>query len=930
MANIPLFFKTRKGFLLFLVLSSFTPFSIHATVNEKTGKKKKAIPVEETVSIGYGETLRSLSTSSITSVNTDNLEKMPGETVLSSLQGRVAGLLINENEEGGVNIQFRGQNSLVVDNTPLFIVDGAVFPVRFLSGSGAKLNPLSGVQSTDIEKIEILKDADATAIYGAKAANGVVMITTKKGSAGKTRVSAEGSVGFSRVTKRIDLLNVDEYLNIRQKALNLDGITPTEANAYDLLLWGNKYKTDWQKELLGNTARVYQGQLSVAGGNDYTSFSCGLGYYQTGLAIFDDNDDKYKRINARMSINHQSANKRFNLVMSTLYSSVKTVTTGLSPQSYIVTAPNQPLYDDKGSVYWIPDNSDFYNPLRFKSVYTENILNNILGNLSLRYEILTGLQAKIDLGYTKTFSNEFGSYGNGYLNPYANNSYKNQAYYGDSNSEVLSVEPQFNYSCIFGKGRLTALLGFTWQSAETEKSEFSVQDFPSEALFRDPASASVKNTIESSFGQYKYASVFSRLTYDFRNKYVINGIIRRDGSSRFAAGNQYGTFWSIGGAWLFSREKFFNIPFVSFAKLRGSYGATGNDQVGDFLFLETYTSTSYAYDETTGLYQDLLADPAFSWEVTKKAELALDLGFFKDKLIAAISLFDNRSNNLIVPYPLPSQTGFASLRTNLNEAKIQNRGLEIELSSTNISTKDFKWTSSFNISFLDNNLLEYPNLENSPYATSYEIGRSINLVRAYKYLGVDRETGVPLVQDTNGDGSITTDDKIFTDETDTRFYGGLFNTFKYKGFVLDVAITFVNQPYRLGWLNNYPYPVGYINKNVPRELAMNSWTPENPDAKYPGLATSYAATSERGYAYVYHYRQSDAAYSDASYIRLQNVGLTYMIPSKISGKVGIQNLRVYAKVQNLLTITGYDSWDPQTGNAVPPTQTFIFGAKLSF
>ena len=883
------------------------------------------------ISVGYGETEKSTATGSITRISAEGLERLPGESVLSSLQGRVAGLQISESDEDGLSIQLRGQNTLSVDNPPLFIVDGAVFPVRVISGTGAQLNPLSGVRSADIETIEILKDGDATAIYGAKAANGVIIITTKKGSQGRVRISAEGNVGFSQVTKRIDLLNVDEYLDFRQKALNLDGIAPTVENAYDILLWGNKYHTDWQKEMLGNVAKVYNAQLSIAGGNEYTNFSAGLGYYETGLVVFDNNDDKFRRINARLAVNHQSADRRFIFSTSILYSAVKTVTTGLSPQSYITSAPNQPLYNEDGSIYWVPDNSSFSNPLRFKSVYTENILNNFIGNMSVGYQVFTGFQAKVDIGYTKNFSDEFGSYGNDYYNPHAVNAMKNRAFYGNSNSEVVSIEPQFNYSRTFGKSQVSALLGLTWQSVVSKKSTFNVQDFPSEALFRDPASAAVKGSIESAFSQYKYASVFMRVTYDYMNRYIVNGVLRRDGSSRFARGHRFGNFWSIGGAWIFSRERFFNVPFISFAKLRGSYGVTGNDQVGDFLFLETYTTSPYPYDGGSGLYQELLADPEFSWEVTKKAELALDLGFFSDRLLATISFFDNRSDNLIVPYTLPTQTGFSSLRTNLNGAVIQNRGLEIELSSTNMVKKDFRWTTSFNISFLDNNLLSYPDLENSPYANTYKLGKSINIARAYRYLGIDRETGVPLVEDVNGDGAIdATNDKVFLGETDVRFYGGLFNTVKYKGFQLDVVFTFARQPYRVGWLANYFYPVGYIGKNVPREIAYNSWTPDNKDAKYPGLATSVAASSARGYAYYYHYTESEVKYDDASYIRLQNLGLTYTIPASLTKRMGVSSVRVYAKGQNLLTFSKYGSWDPQTGNAVPPTQTIVIGAKFTF
>lgn len=347
------------------------------------------------------------------------------------------------------------------------------------------------------------------------------------------------------------------------------------------------------------------------------------------------------------------------------------------------------------------------------------------------------------------------------------------------------------------------------------------------------------------------------------------------------------------------------------------------------MYMETYSATNYPYGGTIGLYPSQIGNNDFSWEVTKKAEVALDLGLFNNKISLTTALYRNRSSNLIVAYDLPSQTGFSSLRTNLPETLVQNQGIEIEVSSTNISTKDFTWYTAFNISIPENKLLEYKDLDLSSYATSYQIGKSLNVTRMYRYLGIDRENGMPLVEDVNGDNNITNaDDAQFMEDTDPDFYGGLQNAFSYKGFKLDIFFQFVKQPFQAGWYRNYRYPVGSIGKNVPKEIYENVWTPENPDAKYPGMTTN--TTSGIGYAYLYYYTLSNVGYEDASYIRLKNVSLTYNMPRKIASKIGAKNLQIYFRVQDLFTITNFSNWDPETGAQTPPPQTFLAGVKFLF
>ncbi|MDR0394865.1 MAG: SusC/RagA family TonB-linked outer membrane protein [Tannerella sp.] len=863
-------------------------------------------------------------------ITSSEIDQGLGVSIIESLKGRIAGLDISETDAGSLEITVRGANSITGDNTPLFIVNGVPFPAKIISSASVS-TPLTGIRPSDVESIEVLKGADAMALYGAKAANGAVIIKTKKSNDEKLQVSVDAGMGFSQVNKRMDLLDSEDYLVMRQKALAADGLTPDMTNAYDVLSWGSKYNHNWQDLLLGNTAKVYNGQLSVGGGSENTKFSVGGGYYRTGTVLFElfDEDDVFERINGRMAINHVSPNGRFNIDASVLYSSVKNNSKGFSPSSFLTTPPNQPLYTDDHNVYWEPGITTFTTPLRYEFIDAEHKINSFIASSSLGYKIINPLSVKVDFGYTKTYSNEFQSYANGYLNPYADNSYDNVVYFGNSSSEIISIEPQMTYSDKIWEGNFTALLGGTWQSQVANKTYNQYRNFPSASLFKDPSAAAIKQLASNGADESKYASLFTRLTYDLRNKYVVNGVVRRDGSSRFYKDNRFGNFWSIGAGWIFHREEFFKIPFVSYAKLRGSYGSTGNDNVGNYMYLETYASTSYPYGGSMGLSPVQIGNENFSWEITKKGEIALDLGLFNNKVSITTAVYRNRSTNLIAAYDLPSQTGFTALRTNLENSLVQNQGVEIEISSTNISTKDFTWYTMFNISIPENKLLKYDDLDISTYATSYEIGKSLSVARMYKYTGINRETGVPLVEDVNGDGSISNlADAQFLGDLDPDFYGGLQNSFSYKGIKLDLFFQFVKRPFKAGWLANYYYPVGHLGRNVPREIYENVWTPETPDAKYPGMTTT--TSSDIGYAYWNYYTESDACYEDASYIRLKNLSLSYNLPRKITSKTGAKGLQVYVRAQDLFTITSFTNWDPETGAQTPPPQTYMFGVKVSF
>ena len=340
-----------------------------------------------------------------------------------------------------------------------------------------------------------------------------------------------------------------------------------------------------------------------------------------------------------------------------------------------------------------------------------------------------------------------------------------------------------------------------------------------------------------------------------------------------------------------------------------------------------YSTCTYPYEGNVGLYVNQLGNETLKWEETSKFDIGLELGFLTDRIVFNTSFYNNRSTNLLNNGYLPSQSGFSSMKSNL-DAAVDNRGWEFELNTVNIKTNDFSWTTNFNISFPKNKLVRYENLESSADRTKYTIGKSINQVRMYKYTGVDNQTGLPTVEDVNGDGVINSnDDYQYLGTRDPKFYGGFNNTFTYRNLSLDVNFYFRNRQFQYGYLYYYYNPIGWSN-NVTHEMAENYWTTPGQDAKYPALTTT--TKSEVYQKYYYHLGYSDFAFSSGSYIRLQNITLSYSCPESITGKLGISSLRVYLQAKNLKVWTNYDSYDPEIGQGVPLAREIVIGLNMSF
>lgn len=886
---------------------------------------------EVKINAGYYSVKESERTGSIARITAKDIETQPVSNVLATMQGRMAGVDIIQDggtAGGGFSIKIRGLNSLRANgNEPLYIIDGVPYSSETIgysdttTGMPTPTSPLNSINPSDVESIEVLKDADATAIYGSRGANGVVLVTTKKGKAGKTKVSITASTGIGNITKMIDMMHTEDYLKMRKQGFANDGITAYPRTAYDVNgTWDQTRYTDWQEELLGGTANIQNIQGTVSGGSDLTQYLLS-GTYRSETTVIP-GDFGYDRNAVHFNMNHASEDKKFRLVFSGGYTFQENVqpTEDLSRKARNL-APNAPaLYDENGELNY--ENNTFQNPLAPLKSYSTAKTNDLVTNAVLSYELLPNLELKANLGFTDLQNAEQRVIPSTIYNPaYQIGSGDSILYTNNTSRKSWIAEPQLHWSRSFTNSKIDVIVGGTAQQQSTARLYQYGVGFSSNSLITDLASATDKYVVASDETMYKYQAFFGRINYNYQEKYIVNLTGRRDGSSRFGPGKQFAAFGAIGTAWLFSNENFLkNNSVVSFGKLRASYGTSGNDQIGDYQFLDTYASSGLNYQNAVGLDPTRLFNPDFGWESSQKFEVALETGFFQDRLFLTLAHYRNKSSNQLVGIPLPGTTGFTSINANL-DATVQNSGLELTLRTVNCSSTHFKWTSNFNISAAKNKLLSFPGLEGSAYSNRYIVGESTSIVKVYNYKGVNPQTGLFEVEDVNGDGKITAlDDKKRVEDLTPDYYGGLQNVLQYKNWQLDFLFQFVKQ-------KNYdwsPSVQGGSFFNQQDDL-VNAW-------QKPGDITPYQMyTSGRNRPAVTaynNYLNSNAMIVDGSYLRLKNIELSYMLPlqtKRVSCRLSLQG-------QNVLTFTPYKGGDPEfkyTGY-LPPLQVYSAGVQLTF
>jgi len=893
--------------------------------------------LDEAVIIAYGTTTKRFNTGNVSTVKSEDIEKQPVSNPMAALQGRIPGMLITQQTGvpgGGFNIQIRGQNSIANGNNPLYVIDGVPYTSTLLPSLGSNIlgginslgnvgSPFNFLNPADIESIDVLKDADATAIYGSRGANGVVLITTKKGKVGKTTIDLNAYSGIGKVTRTIDLLDTRQYLEMRREAFKNDNVIPTAGNAADLLVWDTTRYTDWQKLLIGGTANYTDVQASVSGGNSNTQYTLGGGYHRETTVFLNDFSDQ--KVSAHFSINNLSLDQRLRILFTGNYVVDNNSLLQNDLTRFINLAPDAPpIYNEDGSLNWA--NSSWKNPFSLLLQKFHNKTKNLITDAVVSYRLLPGLEVKANFGYTDMQVDQVSTTPLTTFNPSIWPYVQRASSFTENNINSWIIEPQLIYECRLGRGTLNALVGTTIQQNRSQGEILDASGFNSDLLLEDIKSAPTVTVNSSTNTQYKYNALFGRINYNWESKYIVNITGRRDGTSRFGPAKRFANFAAIGGAWIFSKEKMVEKAFrvLSFGKLRASYGTTGNDQVGEYRFMDLFGSTGLPYQGAQGLYVQNLFNPDLAWEETRKLEAGLELGFLKDRILFSSSYYRNRSSNQLVSYILSSVTGFTSVAANL-PATVQNTGIELLLNTINIRARDFSWRSSVNLTIPRNKLIEYPGLESSPYALMYEVGQPITITKVYQLIGVDKQTGQYQFADSKGNPTFTPDP--LTDRTkivnpSQQYYGGVQNTINYKGFQLDFLFQLVKQT---GVNQLYFQLPGYIGYNQPTSV-LSRW-------QEPGDVTNIQRFNQNFslYGSYLNARESDQAYSDASFIRLKNVSLSYQIPENWRRRVRLRNLRVYMQGQNLLTITGYKGFDPenQSATSLPPLRVLTAGIQIT-
>lgn len=895
---------------------------------------------EVTIRAGYYNTSQREKTGSIGKIDAKTIEKQPVSNPLSAMTGYIPGVDITQDSGvpgGGFNIRIRGKNFLNAGTDPLFLVDGVPYSSESLVFSDAqsvdKVSPLNLINPADIESIEVLKDADATAIYGSRGANGVVLITTKKGETGKTQFKLNAITSLAAVPRSsfIDLMNTEQYLEMRLEALANDGYTlesllaanPAADRLHpDLYLWDQNRYTNWQEVFTGGTAYRKTAQLSVSGGNSETRFLVSGGYQNENTVFL--GDSYYSKATVHSNINHQSANKRFKINLTTDYvADDKMLPTEAFSQIAYHLAPNAPaLYDENGDLNW--ENNTWKNPLSYLERKFHTQSSNLLMNAVMSYHPMADLELKVNLGFT-----DYGleSYNTRPLSEHPIEfriPKENLNFIVNTSNTSWIMEPQIHWKKDWEKIRFSMLIGTTFQQKKSKQFQLMAKGFATDSQILDLSAADqIDVRLDQEF-EYKYQAVFGRLNVNWADKYIVNLTGRRDGSSRFGPGRQFGNFGALGMAWLFSEEAFLeHNSLLSFGKIRASYGITGSDQtIGDYGFYETYETFNQNYDGSV-LVPTRLFNPDFGWEENKKFEAALELGFFKNRLMLTTAWYKNRSSNQLVGIPLPGTTGFSSVNANF-DATVQNTGLEIDLRSVNIDTDHLKWTTTFNISIPRNKLVKFDGLETSTFRNRYIVGAPITIALLYQNTGVNPDTGLYGYKDYNNDGEINRDDEQLVEDLGPKFFGGLGNTLNYKNWTLDVFFQF--KKHRANILQTIGFLPG-IHRNTHISI-LDRWQQVGDQAPIQQYTLSYDTAAGRAYGELY--RDSNVAYTDASFIRLRNVALSYTVP-----KTYIQGLdiNIYLQGQNLLTFTNFIGPDPDQSNPngnLPLLRQFTLGLQLGF
>lgn len=945
--------------------------------------------LNEVVVIGYGDQVKKNLSTAISSIKAADVNELPVASLSDALAGKAAGVDVTSSLGGqpgvAADITIRGLGSLGSDNSPLYVVDG--YPLES-SEQFAAINP------ADVASIDILKDAASASIYGSRASNGVVIVTTKRGQSGKTKFNFSTYSGIQQLAHKVALMDSAQFVH-------QEGILNTQRKG-KLALSGPYFgNTDWQDEMYRNAAMTTS-NLTATGGTDNVQYNISASYLnQNGVEI----TSSFKRCSLRLNLDAKLSKKlKIGFNISPNYSIQYSVPSGGN-----FTASNDNSYGSSGAIpnvvysallmapiipRYMPDGRygqpDFLpSTSNWSGVNVENpvaVLNSvsniyknfqILGNAYLQWNVLKDVTYKLNAGgnvgsnlnnaYVSDITpTQFATLAS-FLNPNPNSIYAGENTY---RSTDWLIENTLTYNHTFNsKHHFNVLLLQSAQKFSSTRDLVSgtTGTYTTDVIQNPSASALTVGSV--AYDLYTYVSYAARLNYDYKGKYLFSSSIREDGSSKFGADNRYGTFRSVSGAWRMAEEPFIQkIDWISELKLRASYGETGNANIGSFTWLNSIITNNYNFGATgtsTGV-RNFGTDPSgyynpgLTWEKNHQLDIGFELGVFKDRVYFTADIYRKETYDMIQSKTLLGDVGYAqTYKTNTGD--LLNKGLELGLTTINFRKPNgFSWTTNFNISFNRNKVLDLGGpqaLTSSGAITGWgnvfqiTVGRPIGDIYGYKVDGVlhnaaevaaapkfdsyAAQPGDMKFVDVNGDGKISVADRTVIGNTLPKFIAGITNTFKYKGFDMSFVLT---GRYGGNIINgNLRNAFGSAGFNMPTQFLDNMWVSSNPEAnvRYPNVSVSGA--------YSFVSALTSLGVENGSYLRMRNVTVGYTFTPRILRKIGLQNLRVYASGQNVFTVTKYTGYNPEVsvnGNSVtnpgvdqgvyPATRNFIAGINVGF
>ncbi|MBX9784081.1 MAG: TonB-dependent receptor [Chitinophagaceae bacterium] len=935
--------------------------------------------LQEVVVVGYQQRKKRDEGGAISSVKGKEIANLPNASVDRALQGRAAGVLVqgsNGIPGGAINVRIRGTGSYLAGNQPLYIVDGVQMNTRN-DASFTQSNPLAFLNPNDIESIDVLKDAASAAIYGAQASNGVVIITTKRGKAGKTKFTFNAFQGTTRPLKYFDVLDTKEYFNMRVEA-DFNRYAPQYRNnfGYTLLdsrrwalgelsgitgipyssttpgaiqtqnfndkqidsLLGALGNTNWQEAAFRNGV-IQNYDLSMQGGNDKTTFYIGASYnYQSTLI---DKVD-FKRYSLNSGFAHK-VNDKLSLDMKVNLSSFEQKLPFAVSGSFLgnplfsasLIIPANPVRNPDGTYFGLPPGQALAGILNqnviavndYNSGYQRT--NQMVGAFTIDYKLRPWLifRSFYSLDYRLV-------QGNLYRDPRTNDGFGVRGrgtVESNWNTNFLTTQT-LNFNKTFNKHRIDGLIGGEFRRDVQESISAAGIGFPS-FQFNTLNAAATPESVGQFWTGYKRAGYFGRLNYSFDNRYAISLIARRDGSSRFGPDFKFGWFPGVIGSWNMDNEKWLsNVKWLSTLRLRASWGQTGNDQIGNFDPLSLFGAGAQ-YNGSAGINYVQLGNPNIRWERNETINLGIDYGFFQNRITGSVEVYRRRTLDMLLPRPVPWLTGQGSVTQNIGI--LENKGIEVGLNADILRPKTsdgFRWNANFNFAFNYNSVVRlYNGFQVLPGDPELREGRSINSIFTQVYKGVNPATGRPMWLDTFGNVVYNPQlrDRRYIGDREPDYFGGLTNTFSFKGFQLDILFTYEFGRWATDGQVNFLLENGNRTFNTLQFAYDKRW-------KQPGDLTSYPRIFDAGAEQggLNHVTGSSRLWRRADFIRMRDVRLSYNVSQSVLRKLKLNALSVFVQGQNLWTASDWWGYDPEfTGAAtgiIPQTKNFNAGIQIGF